>query len=97
MELIPPQEGQSFFLVNHPSCCSNQRVARDKGWHEQLQGLWCEFGGHRTLFVKFLMHPISLDEETSHIVCGVAHAPKKFGQGAYESWLDMGLMFMYRA
>ena len=38
MELIPPLEGQSVFLVNHPSGCSTRRVACEKGWHEQLQG-----------------------------------------------------------
>ena len=52
MEHIPPREGQSVFLVNHPSGCSNRRVAWEKGWHEQLQGLRSEFGGHCTLFME---------------------------------------------
>ena len=62
-----PPRGSNCFLVNHLSGCSNRWVACEKGWHEWLQGLQSEFGGHHTLFVEFLACPRSLDEELKNL------------------------------
>ena len=67
MELIPPREGQSVFLVNHPSGQFQLESGLGKMWHEQLQGLQCEFGGHPTLFVELPASPRSLDEELKNL------------------------------